>query len=100
MTAKEADDAESWLFWLQLSLGLLWGLAFFRWEWYGLSWVLIMLLVGTIVETIRSYREKGEDWSAILGLPYFGWSIFLVILTWSTTNSIMQRRPEDGGLVV
>jgi benzodiazapine receptor len=67
------------LYWVQLFVNFLWPVVFFRFEWYWISVVVILLLdVLVLITTIWFYKIKKV--AGYLMIPYLLWIIFATYL--------------------
>jgi benzodiazapine receptor len=67
------------LYWVQLFVNFLWPIVFFRFEWYWISVVVILLLdVLVLITTIWFYKIKKV--AGYLMIPYLLWIIFATYL--------------------
>lgn len=67
------------LYWVQLFVNFLWPIVFFRFQWYWISVIVIVLLdVLALITTIRFY--KIEKAAGYLMIPYLLWILFATYL--------------------
>ena len=64
---------------IQLIINLLWGIWFFVFRFYLLSFIWILLLIGFVVGMIKKFYYISKV-SAYLQIPYLLWLIFAAIL--------------------
>lgn len=67
------------LYWVQLVVNFLWPIVFFRFQWYWISVIVIILLdILVLITTIRFY--KIEKVAGYLMIPYLLWILFATYL--------------------
>lgn len=67
---------------IQLVINLLWSIWFFVFEFYLLSFIWILLLIGFVIVMIKKFYEISKL-SAYLQIPYLLWLIFAAVLNLS-----------------
>ena len=79
-TKKEDTENESFLYYAQLFVNLVWPIIFFVLKWYFTSIVWILLLLVLVIPMVLHFYEKNK-WAGILMIPYVLWILFATYLT-------------------
>jgi len=82
---KSGDSKKNdalFIYGIQLVINLLWSIWFFVFGFYLLSFIWILLLIGSVVVMIKKFYDISKI-SAYLQIPYLLWLIFAAILNFS-----------------
>lgn len=82
----KSDDSNKnealFIYGIQLVINLFWSIWFFVFQFYFLSFIWILLLIGFVVVMIRKFYDISKI-SAYLQIPYLVWLIFASVLNFS-----------------
>lgn len=67
---------------VQLIVNLIWPFLFFSFQWFLLSFLWLLLLIGLVIAMIVSFYKLSKP-ASLLQLPYLLWTIFAGILNFS-----------------
>lgn len=67
------------LYWIQLFINFLWPTIFFRFEWYWISFIVLLLLDVLVIMTMLSFY-KIKKTAGYLLIPYLLWILFATYL--------------------
>lgn len=77
------DGNSKFLYYLQLTVNLLWPIFFFVFKWRFFSFVWIIILVLLVIAMIAEFYSKNKV-AGLLQIPYLLWLLFATYLTLAT----------------
>jgi tryptophan-rich sensory protein len=77
---KDFSTRDSFIYYLQLFINLMWSFIFFLWKWRGFSVIWILILDIVVIDMIFSFYKKNKV-SAYLNIIYIIWILFATYLT-------------------
>ena len=70
------------VYFIQLGFNFLWSIVFFRWQFRGLAYIIILILAALILLTIDKFYKIDRK-AGILMVPYLLWVVFASLLNLS-----------------